>query len=69
MAGWGDLELHEGGSRCVVAKVLALFAPDIRKGYADYEGVACKKWAALERLCSHNAVPCWCRTPWGTTRR
>ncbi len=57
MAGWGDLELHEGGFRCGVAKVLALFAPDIRKGHADSEGVARKKWAAPERLCSRNAVP------------
>ena len=57
VAGWGNLELHEGGSRCGLAKVLALFAPDIRKGHADYEGVARKKWAALERLCSCSAIP------------
>jgi hypothetical protein len=57
VAGWGNLELHEGGFKCGKAKVLALFAPDPRKRYADYDGVAGKKWAALLELCSDNAIP------------
>ena len=32
VAGWGTLELHEGGFRCSVAKVLAIFAPDPARG-------------------------------------
>jgi len=57
VAGWGNLELHESGFRCGVAKVLALFEPDTRKRYADYDGVAEKKWAALGRMCADNAIP------------
>ena len=57
MAGWGTLELHEGGFRCSVAKVLALFAPDPREKRADHAGVAPKKWAALEEMCADAAVP------------
>ncbi len=57
VAGWGNLELHERGFRCGVAKILALFAPDPRKKYADYDGVAQKKWAALGRVCADNVIP------------
>ncbi len=57
VAGWGNLELHERGFRCSVAKVLALFGPDLRREHADYDGVAPKKWAALKRMCAENAVP------------
>ncbi|MGH3148621.1 MAG: hypothetical protein ACRDTR_22815, partial [Rubrobacter sp.] len=57
VAGWGDVELHEGGFRCAVAKVLALFAPDPAKRHSDYGGKARKNWAALERMCTENAIP------------
>lgn len=57
VAGWGNVELHERGFKCGMVKVLALFAPDPRKGHADYDGVAQKKWAALGRMCADNAVP------------
>ncbi len=57
VAGWGNLELHEEGFKCGVAKILAIFAPDTRKVYADYAGVAPRKWAALERMCADAAVP------------
>ena len=57
MAGWGTLELHEGGFRCSVAKVLARFAPDPRESRADHAGVAPRKWAALEKMCADAAVP------------
>jgi hypothetical protein len=57
VAGWGTLELHEGGFRCSVAKVLALFAPDPHQRRADHAGVAPRKWAALEEMCADAAVP------------
>ena len=57
VAGWGTLELHEGGFRCSVAKVLALFAPDPRQRHVDHAGVAPRKWAALEKMCADAAVP------------
>lgn len=57
VAGWGNVELHEEGFRCGVAKILALFAPDPRKKHADYDGVARKKWDALGRMCAENAIP------------
>jgi hypothetical protein len=57
VAGWGTLELHEGGFRCSMAKVLALFAPDPRQSHADHTGVAPQKWAALEAMCADAAVP------------
>ncbi|MGH3145127.1 MAG: hypothetical protein ACRDTR_04925 [Rubrobacter sp.] len=57
VAGWGNVELHEEGFKCGVAKVLALFAPDPARGYADRGGVARKKWAALERMCAENDIP------------
>ena len=57
VAGWGTLELHEGGFRCSVAKVLALFAPDPRQSHADLAGVAPRKWESLERMCAEAAVP------------
>lgn len=40
-----------------MARILALFEPDTRKRYADYDGVAEKKWAALMALCDDNAIP------------
>ena len=57
VAGWGTLELHEGGFRCSVAKVLALFAPDPRQRRVDHAGVAPQEWAALEAMCADAAVP------------
>lgn len=57
VAGWGNVELHERGFRCGVAKVLALFAPDPGKWHPDHDGVAQKNWAALARMCAENAVP------------
>ncbi len=57
VAGWGTLELHEGGFRCSVAKVLALFAPDPREKRADRAGAAPNKWAALKEMCADAAVP------------
>lgn len=57
VAGWGNLELHEQGFKCGVAKILALFAPDPHKKYADYDGTAQKKWAALESMCADNDIP------------
>jgi hypothetical protein len=57
VAGWGNVELHERGSKCGVAKLLALFAPDPGKKHADYDGVSRKKWGALERMCAENAIP------------
>ena len=57
VAGWGTLEIHEGGFRCSVAKVLAIFAPDPREKRADRAGVAPRKWAALEAMCADAAVP------------
>lgn len=57
VAGWGNVELHELGFRCGVAKILVLFEPDPRKGHADHDGVAPKKWAALERMRAESAIP------------
>ena len=57
VAGWGTLELHEGGFRCSMAKVLAIFAPDPRQSHADHVGVAPRKWESLERMCAEAAVP------------
>ncbi len=57
VAGWGNVELHELGFKCSVAKILALFEPDLRKSHVDDYGVARKKWAALERICADNAIP------------
>lgn len=57
VAGWGNLELHERGFKCSVARILALFEPDTRRSYADYGGVADKKWAALVKLCADNTIP------------
>lgn len=31
VAGWGNLELHERGFKCGVAKILAVFAPHLRR--------------------------------------
>jgi hypothetical protein len=31
VAGWGKLELHERGFKCGVAKILAVFAPHLRR--------------------------------------
>jgi hypothetical protein len=57
VAGWGNLELHEKGFKCAVAKILAIFAPDPRQRHADHADVALKKWAALERMCTDAAIP------------
>lgn len=57
VAGWGNLELHERGFKCSVAKILAIFAPDPRQRRADHAGAAAKKWAALEAMCTDAAVP------------
>ena len=57
MAGWGNLELHEWGFKCAMAKILAIFAPDPRQRRADRAGVGPKKWAALGRMCADAAVP------------
>ena len=57
VAGWGTLELHERGFKCGVAKILALFKPDPGKRYTDYDGLASKKWAALEIMCASSAIP------------
>ena len=57
VAGWGTLEIHEGGFKCSVAKVLALFAPDPRERRADHASVAPQKWTALEAMCADAAVP------------
>ncbi len=57
VAGWGNLELYERGFKCGVAKILALFKPDPGKRYADFDGLASKKWAALETMCASNAIP------------
>ena len=57
VAGWGNLELHERGFKCAVAKILALFAPDPRERHADHAGVAQRKWEALEGMCADAAVP------------
>lgn len=57
VAGWGNLELHERGFRCSVAKILALFEPDTRKRRADYAGVAEIQSEALAQLCAENGIP------------
>jgi hypothetical protein len=57
VAGWGNLELHEGEFKCSVAKILAIFAPGPSAAHADHAGVAAKKWAALEAMCAGAAVP------------
>jgi hypothetical protein len=57
VAGWGNLELHERGFKCAVAKILAVFAPNLRQRRADHAGVAQEKWAALEEMCADAAVP------------
>jgi hypothetical protein len=57
VAGWGNLELHERGFKCAVAKILAVFAPEPRQRHTDHAGVAQEKWAALERMCAGAAVP------------
>ena len=57
VAGWGNLELHERGFKCAVAKILAVFAPDSRQRRADRTGVAPKNWEALEEMCADAAVP------------
>lgn len=57
VAGWGNLELHEQGFKCSVAKILALFSWDPCKEYADYDGVAEKQSAALEWLCADSSIP------------
>jgi hypothetical protein len=57
VAGWGDLELHEMGFKCGVAKILALFEPDPRKIGPYYGELAARKWSALRQLCADNDIP------------
>lgn len=57
MAGWGNVELHERGFRCSVAKILAFFAPDPDREYADYDGTAAQRLGALMGMCGENAIP------------
>lgn len=57
VAGWGNLELHEWGFKCGVAKILALFEPDPGNRHADYDGVAENQATALTELCADNAIP------------
>lgn len=57
IAAWGNLELHELGFKCQIAKILALFAPDLDRRYADYDGPARRKWEALVQLCVENSIP------------
>jgi hypothetical protein len=59
-ASWRDgetLSCTRGVFKCGVAKILALFKPDAGKRYADFDGLASKKWAALETMCASNAIP------------
>ncbi len=57
IAAWENLELHEKGFRCSAAKILALFEPDPEARYADYHGLARRKRAALEEICSAHSIP------------
>ncbi len=57
VAGWGNLELHERGFKCAVAKILAVFAPEPRQRHTDHASVAQEKRAALEGMCADAAVP------------
>lgn len=57
IAAWGNLELHELGFKCSTAKILALFAQDLDRRYADYDGLARRKRAALLELCADNSIP------------
>jgi len=61
VAGWGNLELHERGFKCDVAKILALFALTPRKSppYDSpyYKQLAARKWPALRRMCADNGIP------------
>jgi hypothetical protein len=57
VAGWGNLELHGRGFRYGVAKILAPFAPDPQRSYADYDGLTGRQRATLERMCADNAIP------------
>lgn len=57
IAAWENLELHEKGFRCSAAKILAFFEPDPEARYADYHGLARRKRAALEEICSAHSIP------------
>lgn len=57
VAGWGNLELHERGFKCGVAKILALFAPDPRGISPHRRERAQMMWAVLSRMCADNDVP------------
>ena len=57
VAGWGNLELHERGFKCGVAKILALFAPPPRKMRSHNGEQAQKSWMALRNMCADNAIP------------
>jgi len=61
VAGWGNLELHERGFKCSVAKILALFAPAPRRtspfGGPYHERLAARKCPAMRRMCADNDIP------------
>lgn len=57
VAGWGNLELHERGFKCGVAKILAFFAPDPRRISPYHRELAQEKWAVLSRRCIDNDIP------------
>lgn len=61
VAGWGNLELHESGFRCSIARILALFAPTRHStppyGSSYYERRAARKWPAMKRMCADNDIP------------
>ncbi|MGI8538395.1 MAG: hypothetical protein ACR2N0_01255 [Rubrobacteraceae bacterium] len=61
VAGWGNLELHESGFRCSIARILALFAPARHStppyGSSYYERRAARKWPAMRRMCADNDIP------------
>ncbi len=57
VAGWGNLELHERGFKCGVAKILAVFAPDPRITRPHYGELALENWAALKSMCTGTNIP------------
>ncbi|MGH3089897.1 MAG: hypothetical protein ACRDSJ_21665 [Rubrobacteraceae bacterium] len=61
VAGWGNLELHERGFKCGIARILALFAPSPCKSppcdNPYYKQLAARKWLALWRMCADNDIP------------
>ncbi len=57
VAGWGNLELHERGFKCSVAKILAVFAPDPARMHPHYGELAQENRAALESMCAGMGIP------------